>query len=85
MTPDDWAEVFRAGSHANFEGNNSPALVLTMALYAMEDKCREIGQRRPRSDAIKITPSTVLIEATKKMREDLLNELEQEDRENDHG
>jgi len=61
MTPDEWAEVFRAGTCARLSNYDSPALALTQVLDAMEDKCREIGRRPPTgSGPIRIVPPTII-------------------------
>jgi hypothetical protein len=45
MTPQDWAEVFEAGTHAIGSRDESAPKALAAALDAMARKCRELARR----------------------------------------
>jgi hypothetical protein len=62
VTPEDWGEVFNSGINAaaGCHLDAAPSHVFTRVLFAMEQKCNEIGRRQPRSDAIKIIPPTII-------------------------
>jgi len=44
MTPDEWAEVFKAGADTGMTVSDPPALALRNVLQAMQQQCEKIAE-----------------------------------------